>query len=1492
MPLGGRNGRLYGVDAFEIGQQGQAPTGPIDLGQGGREALRAALAQGGTAKATGAESYGRPVVTLNTPSGDAGRAMVASGYALPYPHYLASDPGRLADYVKAQDQAIAAERGAYAGSFQAPWDYRHHVQGPVMGKVPLSPDQQRSYLGTLLNPNASPADLSNWYAQQGRAATNLDNILPYQRRYQNPTPPAYFQQEDVEGKPVLPNNPSLPSRIMNAADEGLINLLGTPVDLTSAAMRAVGIPIPDKPFLGSRSIREGFQRIGAASEEGDTNFAPRSTPEAYAQSIANAAGQTVVPVGAGLGIGGRILAKGGTLAAQEAGTVASVLRKLAAETAARPGITLAGEAGGAVGAGVGGQAARDAFPGNRYADMAGQILGGGIGGLGGGMAAARGAGVPDALAHGAEVGADKIRGNAQQAAEQQAAGEAGPNATTRPIIKDGFAIEPNTGLKVPLKAEDGAPFIEFGYDSGNDGAPYPRYGVAPPKAPTAPAAPRASRADMSAEVPPDASISAPVDRWSEFADHPVGASVAPADPWREFADHRPANIAGSMSPEEIAARVHGIEPGDVRPVPSNEVDGVDEAAGIEAGRYPPVPAPDERQQLTPYTLPGQARPRRNPLDLASWLRTQGGVADTGGDLAHLGINNSPRDMDFAKDEGFLGPLVNPNGMPVDEAARSAWEAGYFPDHYDRPTANDFIDALYETHRGGPGRVFHPSDYEAVDNYYSARDQRHVMEQAQQAGSPFHEDQGQPVSMADMDANSAPATAYEDLPKRGGVAGNIAIDRLETPGDINRVLSSVSRQFDSFDAARRGKMAQSETQALADEMGMTAGDLLRRRKGQALNAEQALAARQILAKSSDEIRRLAANAEGGTDADLAAFHQALIRHVAIQEQVSGATAEAGRALAQFKMNASSRGLPRIHKTILENAGGRDKLEEIARGIVDLERDGAAPGKVATFAQQAIKPKFSDKLIELYYNALLSNPKTHVVNTVSNALTAMAQIPEHALAAGFGALRGGPDRVSPQEVAERAIGMMQGAREGVDAFKRVARTGAVLDPISKVEARTHHAIDGVKGSIIRTPTRMLEAEDELFKSIGRRMELNGLAVRQARAEGLTGDAFKGRVQDLSANPTDAMIERSMDYARYITFQRPLGEAGQALSNLTQKAPALKLIVPFIRTPTNMVKYAVERSPLAPVSSHWRADVLAGGARRDLALAKAALGTGLGMTIAQYVADGRITGGQPADKAQADLLKAEGWQPYSVRLGDKYISYSRLDPFSTTISSAADIATAMHNGEAGDPQKAADQLVSSLVDQMDSKTFLSGLSDFLHAFDPRGNGSITKRAEGYAGRTAGSFIPAVVAQGAREVDPYSREQKGFLPPIENRVPFLSRVLPARQDAWGRDVVNQGSIGPDVISPFAMSARKNDPVNNRLLELGVGMSPPSHFVAGLPLRDDQYRQYNQQSGDLIYRSLAPVVTDRTWLSQPPALQAKQIKELKSEARKSVRLGLFGVQH
>src|SRR5690606_2796056 len=102
------------------------------------------------------------------------------------------------------------------------------------------------------------------------------------------------------------------------------------------------------------------------------------------------------------------------------------------------------------------------------------------------------------------------------------------------------------------------------------------------------------------------------------------------------------------------------------------------------------------------------------------------------------------------------------------------------------------------------------------------------------------------------------------------------------------------------------------------------------------------------------------------------------------------------------------------------------------------------------------------------------------------------------------------------------------------------------------------------------------------------------------------------------------------------------------------------------------AAERSPAAPILKEWRADFKAGGARRDMAMARALLGTGFAYTMFEAAKNGLITGSAPSDPAKNRYLRANGWQPYSVKVGDKWISYARLDPFSTTISVAADLAT----------------------------------------------------------------------------------------------------------------------------------------------------------------------------------------------------------------------------
>ncbi len=367
--------------------------------------------------------------------------------------------------------------------------------------------------------------------------------------------------------------------------------------------------------------------------------------------------------------------------------------------------------------------------------------------------------------------------------------------------------------------------------------------------------------------------------------------------------------------------------------------------------------------------------------------------------------------------------------------------------------------------------------------------------------------------------------------------------------------------------------------------------------------------------------------------------------------------------------------------------------------------------------------------------------------------------------------------------------------------------------------------------------------------------------------------------------AMIERSMDYARYITFQRKLGPSASKISALTQSHPWLKLFLPFIRTPTNLLKFAVERSPVAPLLKEWRTDYAAGGARRDLAIAKAAVGTGMGALVYQLAQEGYITGSGPADRGAKALKRADGWQPFSIRIGDKFVSYQRLDPFSTTLGIAATLADLGEHMTDKQREHITTLLVASVMQNLASKTWLSGLSSITEAIaDPdRYAGNLTQRL-------AGSIaIPTGVAQIARTLDPIQREVDGLVEAIKARVPGLSQSLEPKRDVWGQPVEKEGGIGPDILSPLWTSTARNDPVNQALLAAGAHVGKPSRAVGDREMTAKEYGAFQERSGKLAHERMRTLVQSDGWKAMDKADRKDKVSDVLGDARREVKAEMFG---
>lgn len=1413
----GDNARLFGVDAFELKQQGLTRNGPMPIGRDARDFLHANIATDSVVGDTGSRSYHRPVTTLTTGGNDVGLSILRNGWGMATPQYLRDDPTRLTDYMEAERLARLNRLGAHAGQFQNPADYRHKVPSPWAEAQPGKEGESTAVFWDEPTPfQGLRKDIADGYiALSSDPKSTASDLLAYARKngfeISSKDAEEFITKRQKAGGQVqrVVTYKAAPQVITDNGDGALGSVLRGLADPINMLDEIGGVVDTLGGTPGRENLWNSDRRFGDVLwnniDQNRSILAYDDAEHPYARFGGQLAGGLVLPGASVNGVGFR--------------AVSSALRggatRFAAVDAAKAAVRRRLALSGSVEGGLAGFGAAEGDPIDRLPrTVVGAVTGAGLGYGSGALAQTGGPLVAK--------GWNRLRG--------------------RGAVSDSVGI--NAPEPPPGFVRDAPQTISMANETPQSILQEPRV---------------VDRIDINA---------------------------------------RPRPLLDPATNMERMRQAQGVRPPDVLPILANEVQSMDEAARIGSGLYPEIKAPDESRVLQSRSIPSPADasktvPKRGPLDLVTFLRSKGGIGDAGGDLRHSGIDNTPRDLDFAKGEQRFGRLVdNERGMSLDDAARTAWEAGYFPDHTERPTIREFLDAVDNTHRG-INRSFRPEDHGEVDAFERARKGRYAVEKAAQEGAPLVEDRGQPVTLADLEANQPPVSAYEEWPDGGpDLAGNIRLDHLDSPQNIKRALAVTDQRVGGFDAARRGRITQAETQNLANELGMTPDQLLSRRKGQAFNAEEALAARQILAKSGNELVNLAKRVQRMDDPGeevLAAFRQAWVRHAAIQEQIAGATAEAGRALAQFRMTADSANVHgNVLASIVQGAGGPQRLKDAADLILEHSDN---PAILNRDALQALKPRFRDKLVELWYNSLLSGPQTHVVNIVSNTMTALGQVPEHMVAAGIGGVRNAAsrskinDRVLFTELGARSFGLLQGVREGLRQAARTMRTGEASDFASKVEAQSDNAISGLKGKVIRTPTRMLSAEDELFKAMARRMELAGLAVRHARGEGLTGEAAKKRVADLVANPTDDMLEKAFDYGRYLTFQRPLGPVMRHVSAMTQNMPVLKLILPFVRTPANLLKFSLERSPAAPLLKEWRMDVKAGGARRDLALARASVGTAVGALVMEMAANGQITGNGPADDDAKHLLRADGWQPYSVKIGERYYSYQRLDPFSTTLGISADMVDLQQYMTEKQKEKVAFLVTAAVMRNLTSKTWLSGISDLTEAInDPE------RSASGFLKRLSGSLaVPTGVAQVARTMDPTLREAEGILDQVRSRIPVVSRDLTPQRDVWGQPIVNEGGAGPNLLSPFWTSTRKNDPVNNALLENGIHIGTPQREVGGVRLTLPQFGQYREMVGQEGRAGIGDLIRQPDWQAMAPDERKDAVDKIMRDARSSAKGRMFG---
>lgn len=459
----------------------------------------------------------------------------------------------------------------------------------------------------------------------------------------------------------------------------------------------------------------------------------------------------------------------------------------------------------------------------------------------------------------------------------------------------------------------------------------------------------------------------------------------------------------------------------------------------------------------------------------------------------------------------------------------------------------------------------------------------------------------------------------------------------------------------------------------------------------------------------------------------------------------------------------------------------------------------------------------------------------------------------------------------------------------------------------------------GDIIRLPGRALLTGDEFFKTINKQGEMMGVATRRAQALAdkmeLKGKARTKFIKDeaekivKTINQKDSIhieaqkryelggfetefdqrewveeqlnkLEHKVDHgveamgvqhARYATFQEDATtEMGRGVGNLLAKHPMVKLVIaPFYRTPMNLLRQAfADRNPLfIPLTKHLREQIKNGGVDRQMAIARMTVGAAAAVSTIAFMRD---ENGEPRligkRGSWGNTERLDGVKDYSVKFGNRWYTFNRLDPMGSILGLTADFVTAMEHVDPLDPDQVkgledySKAVGLAYMQNALNKTWMASLSDLLEtaatATDPGTSEAYSDRMWAqFLGDQLGKGIPYSSAMRALATaqDPIVRQAWTIRDRLYKMIPGLSDDLPPTRDVLGREVTRERA--PLYwMNPFGANPESDDPLDQELARLAFDTPVIQKTIKEVPLDNQQFAKYKELMGNPGINGIPPL--------------------------------------
>ena len=444
----------------------------------------------------------------------------------------------------------------------------------------------------------------------------------------------------------------------------------------------------------------------------------------------------------------------------------------------------------------------------------------------------------------------------------------------------------------------------------------------------------------------------------------------------------------------------------------------------------------------------------------------------------------------------------------------------------------------------------------------------------------------------------------------------------------------------------------------------------------------------------------------------------------------------------------------------------------------------------------------------------------------------------------------------------------------AYRQYLRTELATDAIRKMRMGEDlgENISSITEYVEKNLKNYINEGGHYYSQKGKLIEAKRAAEKAGKTFGKGQEEFIAKYlqkEPFSATSSRSILaEKAVNHAKNATFTDELPKDGifNAFGNILTKHPILKFVVPFLRTPANILKFGLQRSPVGlsmeitkRLSKEYRLK-LKNGTPTEIAEVRGRLATGSLTTAATlyYVMGGdsfgfNITGSGPQNRKERDALRATGWQPYSIRTpGGTYLSYQRLDPVATMMQMAADYRDYLIYETPEDDDRNAAELFANMsmvyAVGLSDKTFLKGVNNMLNIFrDP----------EYYVPKLgkdiSGGFVPNVLNQSNNyQSEIMVREAKGFSDTLLKRIPGKQKEVAPKRTILGEEVYRQNPLGLiGVLNPIYLSKEKNNIVDTEIAATGHGYSMPSKYLYGIKDIDLSQIKSNEGQYDAYDRLL-----------------------------------------